>query len=85
LPLGEGHVNNITNKRTLGVGISAIAVAVALTAATPAFAQTSTSTLQGTAAPGTEIVATEVNTGFVRHTTVNPDGTYTMPGLQAGN
>ena len=75
----------ISNKRRLASGISAIAVAAALTVATPAFGQSSTSTLQGTAPAGSEVVASQVDTGFVRRTTVRADGTYIMPGLQAGN
>ena len=73
-----------SNKRRLASGISGVAIAVALTVATPAWAQSSTSTLQGTAPAGAEVVATQVNTGFVRSVTVQPDGSYTMPGLPAG-
>jgi outer membrane receptor protein involved in Fe transport len=73
-----------SNKRRLASGISGVAIAVALTMATPAWAQSSTSTLQGTAPAGAEVVATQPSTGFVRRTTVGPDGTYTIPGLPAG-
>ena len=77
---------NITHKkRQLASGISVVAVAAALTVASPAFAQAGTSTLRGHTAPGTEVVATEVNTGIVRKTTAGPDGTYIIPGLQGGS
>ena len=78
-------MNKISNKRWLTSGISTVAVAAALTVASPALAQSSTSTLQGKAPPGTEVVATQVDTGLVRRVTVQADGTYTMPGLPAGN
>jgi outer membrane receptor protein involved in Fe transport len=74
----------ISNKRRLASGISGVAIAVALTVATPAWAQSSTSTLQGTAPAGAEVVATQPSTGLVRRTTVGADGTYTLPGLPAG-
>lgn len=78
-------MNTILNKRTLASGISAIAVAAAMTVATPALAQSSTSTLQGSAPPGSEVIATQVDTGVVRRATVRADGTYTMPGLPSGS
>ena len=82
---GEREVNTIQTKRRLASGISIISVAAALTFATPAGAQTAESTLRGTAAPGSEVVAREVNTGSMRKTTANADGTYVIAGLQAGN
>jgi outer membrane receptor protein involved in Fe transport len=73
------------NKRQFAYGISALAIASALTCATPASAQTATSTLRGRAAAGSEVVATDVSTGEVRRTTAAADGTYVIPGLQPGN
>ena len=77
---------NITQqKRQLASGISAVAVAAALSFATPAGAQTAESTLRGHAPAGQQVVATEINTGAVRTTTVGPDGTYVIAGLPAGS
>jgi hypothetical protein len=78
-------VNNALNKRRLTSGISAIAIAASLGFASPALAQAGTSTLRGRAPAGTQVVATEVNTGAVRTTTVGSDGNYVIAGLQAGN
>ena len=78
-------MNTIQDKRRLASSISVIAVAAALSFATPAAAQTAGSTLRGTAPAGQEVVATEVNTGAVRKTTANSDGTYVIAGLPAGN
>ena len=66
-------MNTIHNKLTLASGISAIAVAVSLTVASPALAQSSTSTLQGKAPAGSEVVATQVDTGLVRRATVQAE------------
>lgn len=77
-------MNIISNKRRFANGISVIAVAAALSVATPAFAQAGTSTLRGHVAPGATVVATEVNTGTSRTTTAGADGTYVIAGLQAG-
>ena len=77
-------MNKNSNKRWLASGISGVAVAVALTVATPALAQSSTSTLQGTAPAGAEVVATQANIRLRRRVTAQPDGSYTMPGLPAG-
>ena len=74
-----------SKKRQLTSGISAIAIAAALTISAPANAQAGTSTLRGHAAAGTQVVATEVATGAVRRTTVGPDGTYVIAGLPAGS
>ncbi len=74
-----------STKRRLASGISAIAVAAALTIAAPAMAQTAGSTLRGRAPAGAEVVATEVDTGAVRKTAVSADGTYVIAGLPAGN
>ena len=76
---------NITHKkRQLASGISVVAVAAALSFATPAAAQTAGSTLRGHAPAGQQVVATETSTGAVRTTTVSSDGTYVIAGLPAG-
>jgi hypothetical protein len=62
----------------------AAAVAAALAAPLAVMAQTSDATLQGTAAPGTEVVARNKNTGITRKTTARLDGTYTLVGLPPG-
>lgn len=56
----------------------------AIFVATPATAQSASSTLRGRAPAGAEIVITEVNTGAVRRTTAAADGSYVVAGLQAG-
>nr|AUN37767.1 OmpA-related protein [uncultured bacterium] len=78
-------MKSLQNKRQLASSISVIAIATALTVATPAFAQAGSSTLQGRAPAGAEVVATQVDTGTVRRVTANADGRYVMPGLQPGN
>lgn len=69
----------------LGSSLGVIAAASVVMAPTPAFAQAASSTLRGHAKPGTEVVATQVDTGSVRRTTASADGTYVIAGLQAGN
>jgi hypothetical protein len=81
--LGEGP-EMICNKRQLSSGISVIAIAAALGVAGPASAQTAESTLRGHAPPGAQVVAREVSTGSTRTTTAGADGTYVIPGLNAG-
>lgn len=66
-------------------GVSTLAVGVALMLATPAAAQTSESTLRGTAPAGATVTATSTDTGAVRRTTAGPDGTYVIVGLPSGN
>ena len=59
-------MSTFESKRQLANGISAFAVAAALMVASPAYAQTQTATLQGRvegAAAGTQVVATDNNTG----------------------
>jgi hypothetical protein len=73
----------ISNKRRLAVGISAIAVAGALSFATPAFGQT-TSTVQGHvdgAAAGSVVTVTDVNTGHRDTARVDANGNYILVGL----
>ena len=63
----------------------ACALAGCLCAATPAaFAQSTGATLRGQAAAGTEITATNIDTGLVRHATASGDGSYTLAGLPPG-
>ena len=73
-------MNNTLNKRQLTSGISVIAVAAALSFATPAQAQT-TSTLQGHAAAGSTVTATDLNTGHVDTAKADATGHYTIVGL----
>jgi hypothetical protein len=71
--------------RHLASGISAVAVAAALLIATPAYAQQETATLEGRvegAAAGTQVVATDTNTGQRVSGTVDAGGNYTIIGLR---
>jgi len=71
----------------LALGISTLAVAVALTVATPAGAQT-LSTIQGHvtgAAPGATVTATDANTGQVFTGTINAQGNYAILGVRPSN
>jgi outer membrane receptor protein involved in Fe transport len=77
-------VSTIYSKRQLANGISAFAIAASLLVATPAFAQSETATLQGRvegAAAGTQVVATDTNTGRKAVGTVDATGNYTILGL----
>ena len=76
-----------SSKRQLANGISVFAVAAALLVATPAYAQSDTATLQGRvegAAAGTQVVATDTNTGRKVTGTVDATGNYTILGLTPG-
>lgn len=76
-------MTDIRNKRRLIAGISALAIASALTIATPAAAQT-TSTIQGHvdgAAAGTVVTVTDTNTGHQDTAKVDANGNYIVPGL----
>ena len=73
-------MTNTLNKRQLTSGISVIAVAAALSFATPASAQT-TSTLQGHATAGAAVTATDLNTGQVSTAKADATGHYTIVGL----
>ncbi len=58
-----------------------------LLGAAPAFAQSANANLRGQVAgaqAGTDVTATNVKTGAVRHTTTTSDGNYTVIGLQPG-
>jgi outer membrane receptor for ferrienterochelin and colicin len=69
----------------LGASLAVIAAIGTAVAPTAAIAQTGNSTLRGHAPAGTEIVATEVNTGSTRRTTASSDGSYVLAGLQPGS
>jgi outer membrane receptor protein involved in Fe transport len=78
-------VSTTSNKRQLASGISVIAIAAALSIATPAYAQEQTSTLQGHvdgAAAGTPIVAVDTNTGQRVTGAVDAQGNYQLNGLR---
>jgi outer membrane receptor for ferrienterochelin and colicin len=78
-------VSTTSNKRQLTSGISAIAVAAALTVATPAWAQETTGTVQGHvdgAAAGTQVVAVDTHTGQRAVGTVDARGNYSILGLR---
>ena len=77
-------MSTINSKRQLANGISAFAVAAALMVATPAYGQNVTATLQGRvegATAGTQVVATDTNTGRSASGTVDATGNYTILGL----
>ena len=77
-------MSTIYSKRQLANGISAFAIAASLLVATPAYAQSETATLQGRvegAAAGTQVVATDTNTGRKAVGTVDATGNYTILGL----
>jgi len=73
-------VSTTSNKRQLTSGISVIAIAAALSISTPAHAQT-TSTLQGHAAAGSTVTATDVNTGHSDSVKADASGNYIIVGL----
>ena len=80
-------MSTFESKRQLANGISAFAVAAALMVASPAYAQTQTATLQGQvegASAGTQVVATDNNTGRRVTGTVDATGNYTILGLTPG-
>jgi len=69
-----------SNKRQLASGISVFAIAASLVFATPAHAQI-TSSLQGHAAPGATVTATDVNTGHGDSVKADASGNYNIVGL----
>ena len=74
-----------SNKRQLASGISVIAIAAALSVATPAYAQAEFATLQGHidgAAAGTQVIAVDTHTGQRSVGTVNAQGNYEIFGLR---
>ncbi|MEH3159491.1 MAG: TonB-dependent receptor [Sphingomonas taxi] len=81
----QNVVRQILASARIGSSLAAIVAAGAVWAPSVAYAQTATSTLRGRAVAGTEVVATEVNTGSVRRTTAASDGTYVIAGLPSGS
>ena len=80
-------MSTIKSKRQLANGISVFAVAAALMVATPAHAQSQTATVEGRvegATAGTQVVATDNNTGRHVAGTVDATGSYTILGLTPG-
>jgi hypothetical protein len=78
-------VSTTCNKRQLASGISIVAIAAALSIATPAYAQEQTATLQGHvegAAAGTQIVAVDTITGQRVTGTLDAQGNYQLNGLR---
>jgi hypothetical protein len=73
-------VSTINSRRQLASGISVIAIAAALSVATPAYAQT-TSGIEGHAAPGSTVTATDLNTGQTTTARVDASGHYIIPGV----
>jgi hypothetical protein len=78
-----GTVKSAVHAR-LSSSLLAIAAVAAMGAPTLSMAQTSESTLRGTAPAGATVVVKSVDTGALRKTTVGPDGTYVIVGLPAG-
>ncbi|HEY4071463.1 MAG TPA: carboxypeptidase-like regulatory domain-containing protein, partial [Sphingomicrobium sp.] len=78
-------MNTTQNKGRLASGISAIAIAAALTMAAPAYAQAEFGTVEGHvegAAAGTQVVAVDKHTGQRSIGTVNANGDYSILGLR---
>jgi hypothetical protein len=78
-------VSTTSNKRQLASGISVIAIAAALTVATPAYAQVEFGAIQGHvegASAGTQVVAVDTHTGQRGSGTVNAQGDYEIFGLR---
>ena len=69
----------------LGSSLAVIAIATAAVAPTAVWAQTSESTLRGTAPAGVTVVAKSVDSGAERKVTAGADGTYVIAGLPSGN
>lgn len=69
--------------RTVSLTLAA-AVAAVLAGPRVTLAQTANATLQGTAPPSADVVATNTATGFVRKTKAGADGAYTLLGLPPG-
>ena len=78
----EDPLTTFHSKRRLATGISGIAVAIALTVAQPALAQT-TSAIRGEGATaGATVTVTDQVTGRSVSTTVDADGTFVITGLR---
>lgn len=77
-------VEGLFGRQKLG-GISKIAIAIALSSAQPAFAQSDTATLEGHVdgvAAGATVVATDLNTGRKQSATLDAAGNYEIIGLR---
>ncbi|MDV6330238.1 TonB-dependent receptor domain-containing protein [Asticcacaulis sp. 201] len=75
------------SKSRLAVSASIVVLSAALVVASPSFAA-DTSTLQGhvvSAPAGTQVTATDTNTGAKTSASVRADGTYVIVGLRPGN
>ncbi len=86
MPLGRGVSDHIRAKQWLASGISTIAVAAALSIATPALAQSENAQLQGHvdgAPAGTQVVAVDTNTGQRSVGRVDAQGQLRHPRPQA--
>jgi len=76
--------------RRLARGFCTVLLATSLLAATPAFAQLTTSTIRGTvssgttATPGAVVTAVNVETNAAIRATAGPDGSYVLTGLRPG-
>jgi len=76
--------------RRLARGFCTVLLATSLLAATPAFAQLTTSTIRGTvssgttATPGAVVTAVNVETNATSRATAGPDGSYVLTGLRPG-
>src|SRR4051794_11683485 len=78
-------MSTFANQRRLASGISIIAIAGALSVATPAYAQQEFATLQGHvdgAPAGTQVVAVDTHTGQRSTGTVDARGNYEVFGLR---
>ena len=78
-------MNSTHNKSRLASGISTVAIAVALTVAAPAYAQSEFGTIEGHvdgAAAGTQVVAVDTHTGQRQTGTVDAKGNYEIFGIR---
>jgi outer membrane receptor for ferrienterochelin and colicin len=84
------HISNRKASRLarlayLGSSLAVIAMATTLATPVAVWAQTSESTLRGTAPAGVTVVAKSVDSGAERKVTAGADGTYVIAGLPSGN
>ena len=84
------HISNRKASRLarlayLGSSLAVIAMATTLATPVAVWAQTSESTLRGTAPAGVTVVAKSVDSGDERKVTAGADGTYVIAGLPSGN
>ncbi|ESQ84164.1 hypothetical protein AEAC466_10480 [Asticcacaulis sp. AC466] len=70
------------SKSRLAVSASIVVLSTALVVASPSFAAGDTATLQGRAAPGSKVTATDTNTGQKVTVTAGANGTYIIVGLR---